>query len=605
MKNIGHIQHIHSNEATSEGAKLPNPNQLLDGEIAINNNYGKEVIAIKNSKSGITTFSSDNVIMPRIESIENSLGALATTISARGYDEVSPTLQTYSGSKGSLGTVLSHFRLGWFDGEGKLVYECAPCRISQAVDGTDIPINGSLKDSSGNSCDLMVYVDTDIYVDRCTIDGLNVEGSTATTHNIIGLGLKPHKVGDKHAKKFEPFGFTPQYANYKAIGEKSHAFSYYSGDNIFNGTNERQSTIKALNKGGGYMGLYYEFYEIWLIAMYLEIGTLNYTDKLFLGRGCTNETPSSDDWFTDDIKGNSGGLTSDGTYIPYASTPQLNRLLYSHRIIDGVVKGGLIGKIGGRKLFMFDESYNIVEAPSNIDVTRYSGVPNDNHYFTIQNVRNCQGLDEGVMTCVVTIYHRDTSKKCICKECHPIYRGFDLLSGFFFMICGLNYVIKQDAAHVGYDAPTVELFYATSWKQVPSDINIWTGNENFVARGVYNGPTVPKFVANYSRGGEMSTHPHSWVKTCNYNQSLFAVVSYGDSGVNYECMTARIEGTSFSSPLGTTSGCLTSVGQSVNTTAVGCTKRQNDKGKCVMAVDSIVGGDDRYCNAFSHPQIKL
>ena len=63
-KNVDHIQHVKSSVVLEENGvfspKLPNPSVLADGEIAVNYAKGYETLSIKNSNSGITTFSSDD-----------------------------------------------------------------------------------------------------------------------------------------------------------------------------------------------------------------------------------------------------------------------------------------------------------------------------------------------------------------------------------------------------------------------------------------------------------------------------------------------------------------------------------------------------------------
>lgn len=63
-KNVDHIQHVKSSIVIEENGvfspKLPNLSVLADGEIAVNYAEGYETLSIKNSNSGITTFSSDD-----------------------------------------------------------------------------------------------------------------------------------------------------------------------------------------------------------------------------------------------------------------------------------------------------------------------------------------------------------------------------------------------------------------------------------------------------------------------------------------------------------------------------------------------------------------
>lgn len=59
-KNIEHLQHIKSNVVIEGKPKLPTAEVLVDGELAVNYAEGYETISLRNSSSGITTFSSDD-----------------------------------------------------------------------------------------------------------------------------------------------------------------------------------------------------------------------------------------------------------------------------------------------------------------------------------------------------------------------------------------------------------------------------------------------------------------------------------------------------------------------------------------------------------------
>ena len=383
MINVEHIQHLKSQAVTTDGGvMLPLPSEIEYGEIAINYKSDNETIAIKNSEDKIATFSSDTVrerenevissaindLSNRVEDVEKIASMTTSVVGVRGHSEYSPTLEYYVGDKDKLHNILSHFKLGWFDGEGRLVYECAKGRISEAVDGTEIPIDGSLKGPNGESCDLMVYTDTDLYVDRATLSGLTVEDSNATEHNIIGLGLNPHQVGGKTAKKFEPFGFTPQVANYKTFNGKQVGYSYYDGGKIQTYVNSLDSSIAALNKGSNYMGLYYEFMEAWWIAMYLELGTLNvFTERLF-GCGYGSYEPSFTNWFSKGYAGTSGSMYKDtnGTvrlYTHWMTWHNYNGITYpmmleAQKILDDVVRCNLTDAVDSGLLMTYESSGN-------------------------------------------------------------------------------------------------------------------------------------------------------------------------------------------------------------------------------------------------------
>ncbi len=624
MANINHIQHLHSQEVTKNGnIKLPSVDKLLDGEIAVNYASQKEVIAIRNSEDEIATFSSDNVIMPQIDELKNLIGYGNSYIGVRGYGEKSPMMQIYQGNKELLNDTLSHFKLGWFDGEGKLVYECAPCRISQSVDGTDIPIDGSLKDASGNSCDLMAYVDTDLYVDRCTIGGLNVKDSTATTHNVIGLGLFLHQIGGKWSKRFEPFGFAPHFARVVEENDKEIAQSFYDGQTSSGYISYLEGLRQTLNKGGGYMGLYYEFYEIWLIAMYLELGTIDISQQNLFGDGWGEYYPTDDDWFNEDNVGGCGLKVLDNTYRPYLfaytwDSKGFPTLLRGQKLIDDVIKAQLIDSISPTTLFTYDDNGNCIMASSDIDVTNYDSLPNNNEtnsdknlFFTIRNVQGCQGVKNGVMTAVVNVYRKNIYLELIMKESYQIYRGITIC-GMSLPLVGLYWDVKQDEVHLGEYAPIGEYFYCDNWREVPNDISLWEDSGNTVMVG--NTSQVPPILSGMRRGGEEKTQQNydidgsnlGWVKEIDYNISLFASkVKDGASQHTYECSRLIDLGRSFGSPISNDYSGLTEVGQSVNYVSTSPTVRYKNMGRLVDRSYHIKGIQAGLVPTFSHPQIKL
>ena len=132
MVKINHITHKKSNVAD----KAPKATDIVNGEIAVNYADDTERMYIKNTAGEIIPFSSDHII---IDSILNTV--LMDRTMARGYDVKNPTLANVYGSKEALNMVLSHYKMGLFK-DGALVKECAPCRITKAVDGSDINIDG-------------------------------------------------------------------------------------------------------------------------------------------------------------------------------------------------------------------------------------------------------------------------------------------------------------------------------------------------------------------------------------------------------------------------------------------------------------------------------
>ena len=534
----------------------------------------------------------------------NILGGV--NVDARGYGESTPTLAVYAGSKEKLAEdVLSHFKLGWFDGDGNLVKECAPGRISADKNGNEIPIDGTLE-VGGKKCDLLVYTDVDIYRDRLTTTAITVNGSSASNFNVLGLGLAYHAVGNVPAKRFEPFAFTPHCAKYSG----GVAYSYYDGGNVTTSINSLTSSVNALNKGGGYMGLYYEFYEIWLMAMYLELGTLDFTNEELFGRGCTNGTPNLNNWYTNSLEGGGGCMYTGNTFGAFWSTTvssyNFAEMLEAQRIMDGITKAGFANQIGGNKLYMYSGD-TVVAVTADTDPStweRSSGMEVGQKYFTVKNVKGCKGLADGVMTGIVNIYVKDTDR--IRKYSHPVYRGLDLLSGFFTQLEGIHYVVKHTGTTASL-AQSQELFYANSWKDVPTSTSLYTGANSIVTANTAEGLTAdPALVANYVNGGSFPVGSNGWGKQTDYNMSLFAHKSVGASQHTYECGYIWYDGRSYSSAAGADSnGYLTSNAKSTNASVVGCFASNGAAGRTLIANFSVSNSAVNYAGGFAHPQITV
>ena len=176
MAIVKHIKHKNSDVAN----KAPNAEVISNGEIAVNYADDTERMYIKNTSDEIIPFSADHIIKDYIDKsdsiIINIINDIAHRTMAKGYDVSTPTLSNIYGSKDLLNMVLRHYKMGLFK-NGALVKECAPCRITKAVDGSDINIDGS-------EGDIMLYTDVPIYRDRCSVSGMTVPNSSATTLHI-------------------------------------------------------------------------------------------------------------------------------------------------------------------------------------------------------------------------------------------------------------------------------------------------------------------------------------------------------------------------------------------------------------------------------------
>ena len=668
-KTVNHVSHKKSVVTEDGRPKLPTSDQIVYGEIAINYAKDVETISIKNNSDEIVTFSSDKIIETKIaESNKLILDGLNGSIvmdmtTARAHDGESPTTQTYYGSKNALNEVLSHMKIGTFK-KGKLIKECAPGRITATRSGEPIAIDGT-------DGDVMLYTDTVMYRDRATIDGLTVSESTATTHNVIGLGLVPHMIGTKEAKKFEPFAITPHYAtldvkldwdsqacphsiynpnlatgNYKTPTAMFKETFKANGNGYMPGlVSSFDSSYRARKKDGGYQGLYYEFYENWLIAMYLELGSMNFTEYNLFGKGCTSHLPSDEDWFNAEGSDGVSGLkqvTSGGTLVGYGrcmgnsdggntirltdpikalvgnSYYDFTESLESIRIMDAIVKANLVDQIAPNKLFTYDDDGNAVAANSNVDVTTGANMVPNKKYFTVRNVPNCQGLADGVMTAVVNIFVKLTVNdsrrdSVIWKFSHPVYRGLELLSGMFTQLEGIYWVIGNT-----YDGSKntswQEFYYANSC----DDLDYLSGcsrdiddslNSNVAtsAQTLSFGlnENIPLMLSGLTNGYYTSGNPNGWAKATNYNQSLYAHTAFGGGASTYECGYMFKGCVSWGGLHGAYPNRSYMSGRWVNVSLAGCNLFRDVAGRSLRAENSVRGGDDSNAGGFAHGHITL
>ena len=585
MANVNHI--IHKKSAVAD--KAPNAEGIANGEIAVNYAKDTERMYIKNASDEIIPFSSDHIIKDYVDKSNSVIidGIINTVLMDRtmgkGYDVDNTTLANVYGSKEALNMVLKHYKMGLFK-DGALVKECAPCRITKAVDGSNIKIDGS-------EGDIMLYTDVPIYRDRCRVSGVTVPNSTATTHNMIGLGLMPHQIGWKDAKKMNPFAFTPGYVQldidtneYRSCYNTKYNGSGGSPEAMYN-TNfigasgaqggypvMYQSSVSSMQrsrkKGLGYQGIFYEFYEMWLIAMYLELGSLLFTETDSFGAGCTKNTPSAQDWISGGssgirIKDGKGEGTDDysalmdksykigesgNTIYPLSGLVGKNynnfeEALESQRFVDALVDSKLTDKVDGATVLEYGE-YGYIKVSADVDVASGSGMTEGKKYYIIRNVPNCQGIGDGVMTYVLNvfvktsfnnnIYHGDVNvggKTVIFKFSYPTYRGLELFSGAFTQIEGIHHIM----ANYGYNNRDGSIWYAKDYTDIKYDPTNFANTDYFVA------PSVPDrdipYVKGFVKGGDYDDSNSGWVKNTNYDVSLYCATecSSGASATSYEC----------------------------------------------------------------------
>ena len=471
----------------------------------------------------------------------------------------------------------------------------------------------------------------------------------------MGLGLYPHQAGGKSSKKFEPFGFTPQVANYKTFNGKQVGYSYYDGGRIQTSINSLTSSVYALNKGSNYMGLYYEFIEAWWIAMYLELGTMNaFTERLF-GCGYGYYKPSLTNWFSKGYAGTSGGMYKDAKgnvklTVHWGVWPQYNgitfpMMLEAQKILDDVVKYNMVDAVDSGLLMTYESSGSSnsgsvimasdytatytdesgetisgsVESPT-FDGINFELMEEGKKYFTVHTPQDsngnpmCLGVKDGVMTAVVNVYYKwrrpNRNDTYIVKDSHPIYRGMSMIESYWLQLTGLHRMMRKDIegsdnSDDGYQH--CRWYYCDSWRQVPRDVSVYqhgNGYDYYSVSGdnadeIAKEYTLP-LLEGYNRTEESTPIGEGWVKECDYDVSLFMSTKVGASQTSYEC------GVTWSGPdsweLYSPSNHATI---SCNASLVGCIATNASAGRSCYADAALRYGYGIYAGGFSHPQIKL
>ena len=667
-KNIGHFIHKHSG---SKGAK-PTPSSIEMGEIAVNYNSETPRLYIKDTKDGIVEFQpfDGEAANAMNELIINGVNStiLMNCTKSKGYNVSTPSMSDIYGSKESLNQVLSHYKMGLFK-DGKLVKECAPCRITKAVDGSDINIDGT-------EGDILIYTDTEIYRDRCTVptNDLGIAGTTATTQNVIGLGLIPHSVRDKKAKKMTRFAFTPSYPQvsgntYYSCYNTNMSGTTYTASDMFtvNFMNDRggypvmfQSALTSMQrsraKGAAYQGIFYEFYEMWLIGLYLEIGSLYFTEVMkSFGVGCTSSTPTAGDWVTGSkagvrIIGETDGTDayadlvnnnftfgepvsgSTGRVMPITGLLGGNfcnfeEALESQRFVDGLVKANLSGKVfdvnasdATAVVFTYDDSGNVVEAGTDVSIETGAGMVPGKKYYTIRNVDKCQGIRDGVMTYVLNVFAKTTfkdnvyhgsvnvgGKDIIFKFSYPTYRGLELFSGAYTQIEGIHNVVgcynegTEETPNLVYKN---NICYAKDYTDIKFDPKngLGTGGVNYSVSTNEKDEDIP-WLNGFVSGSEYITSSNGWVKNCDYDVSLYCMNEVGGNSNQYEC--GYIWKNMSLGGANTVNGYPNVGFKNVNASVVGCHDGYDNAGRTLDAYHAVAYGAASYAGGFAIGNISM
>lgn len=569
-----------------------------------------------------------------------------------GDNDPKPSADYVYGTRKQIREIGKHMKLGTVKrvgNEAVLQHECAPGRITLAANGEAMKVDGT-------EGDLLVYIDIPLHVIRANgmLDGFEM--------SCMGVGVVPCYWQGYASKKFEPFAFSPFYTvNTKLEGDERTCAHCVISDEIAGSGSAAAGTVKnplnvdgkgyptwavsglnsihmAQNKNADantcypYMGGYYEFYELWLIMMFVELGTLDASDFYLFGVGCTHTSIASEaTWADDRIAAVSGVKTfkADGSVVNYSGIMSqtwkkgasgaksynlqgmfggsfyvITKCGEIQMLLDGITKAGLQDKVGKpQNIFYFNAEGNVVcSEDGNINVSTGAGMEMNKRYYVVRDVPNCQGISEGVMTAVANCYIKMefadgtycddtdlTGGYVIGKFSHSCYRGMSLpFDGMFRQLCGAHYTSsKIGGNYVDY------FYYANKWQDIvplTSDVVYGdVGTDFSILHGLTN-----KFSVSGASG---------YIKKINYTRNLFCFEEIGGNLHTGECCYTwnghYIWGAG-------KDGLLEEGKEGVKALAVGCSADGGDAASRTARCNSAVSGSaGAYAGAVAVPQLKL
>lgn len=501
-----------------------------------------------------------------------------------GDNDPKPSPDYVYGTRKQIREIGKHMKIGTVKrvaNEAVLQHECAPGRITLAANGEAMKVDGT-------EGDLLIYIDIPLHVIRANgmLDGF--------TMSSMGVGMVPCYWQGYASKKFEPFAFSPFYTiNAKLEGDERTCAHCVISDEIAGSGSAAAGTVKnPLNVDGKgypmssvgslssihmaqnknvdantnypYMGCYYEFYELWIMMMFIELGTLDTSDLYLFGVGCTQTSIANEaTWADDRIAAVSGVKTfkADGSVVNYsgimsltwkkgasgAKSYNINGMFGGNSytitkcgeiqmLLDGITKSGLQEKVGkAQSIFYFNADGNVVcSEDGSINVSTGAGMEVNKRYYVVRDVPNCQGISEGVMTAVANCYIKMefadgtycdntdlTGGYVIGKFSHSCYRGMSLpFDGMFLQLCGAHYTSsKIDGKYVDY------FYYASKWQDIApltSDVAYGDVGTDFnILHGLTN-----KISASGASG---------YIKKIDYTRNLFCFEEKGGNLHTGEC----------------------------------------------------------------------
>lgn len=506
-----------------------------------------------------------------------------------GDGDPKPSDEYIYGNRKLVQEIGKHMKLGTVKREGNeavLQHECAKGRITMASNGDAVAVDGT-------EGDLLIYTDIPLYLMKANeqLDGSEM--------SCLGVGVVPCYWQSHTAKELAPFAMSPFYTVVaKLESDERSCYHCIINDTVKGTFSQTNGLLKDVFRtdGGGfpthgqsgimsmtnaqaknadantnypYMGNYYEFYELWIMMMYAECGTLDITDLYCMGTGCTQqESVNESTWNNDRIAANSGVkiFSADGTVVNYGGLMNknlkkgadgtdaynLDSLIgnpYSVftkngealTVLDGITKGGLQAKVGNSgSIFHFDASGNLVcTDDGSIDLTTGTGMEAVKKYYVVRNVPNCQGIADGVMTAVVNCYVKMniadgvynktidlTGGYIIYKFSHSLYRGLSIpMEGMYLHLCGAYYTVSKENGKI------VNKFYcAEKWQDLPPlvDKTCYTDVANADNLDITRGLSYKKNVPGST----------GWVGMADYGTSLLCFTALGGSSHKKEvCFT--------------------------------------------------------------------
>ena len=572
-----------------------------------------------------------------------------------GDADPKPSADYIYGTRKLVQEIGKHMKIGTVkrvSNEAVLQHECAKGRITLANNGDSVAVDGT-------EGDLLVYTDIPLYLIKAN------EQTDGSEMSCIGVGVSQSYWQGHAAKKVEPFAMSPFYTvQAKLAGDERFCAHNVISDNVVGsyqapngflkesfrdngggyyttGVNTIDSMINAQSKNADqntnypFMGSYYEFYELWLMMMFAECGTLDTLDLYCMGVGCTQqETANADTWNNERMAANSGLKIFDSTGVavkylgfntaglkkgqegspksayealvgPY-DTPftKCGEVL---SVLDGVTKAGLQGDVGTcTHIFHFDTdgAMQCVKDGS-IDLDSGLGMESNKRYYIIRDVPNCQGIADGVMTAVVNCYVKMsvadgiyidntnlTGGYVIYKFSHSVYRGLSMpMDGHFLQLCG-TYYTTECRERKYYN----KYYCAEKWNDMSPIVNksCYTDIESAYKLDVLKGLHKRRDVAVIN----------GWVSKSDYSYSLFCQTeATAASTHSKECCCLQCNNTIYGAP---TSGLPEEGKLGVKNFSVGCVASNNytssRSASCYLSADYAT---NEYAGAFAVPQLKL